>query len=313
MNNLPKLPPSFVLSAEVAQARQRDLPMVALESTVITHGLPRPLNLQLARDMEAEVRAQNAIPATVAVLAGKVHVGLTGEELEKLAVEPKTRKISRRDYAIAIARHEYGGTTVAGTLFAAHTAGLKVFATGGVGGIHRNAPFDVSADLPELSRTPIIVVCAGAKSILDLPSTVEYLETAGIPVVGYRTDEFPSFFSRSSGLPVNVTATTPEEIVEIAQAQWHLGMPSAILVVQPPPEDVAMDGDVIEKAIQQAVDDAHSQGISGSGTTPYLLSRVAELTGGSSVKANLALLLNNARLAAQIATRLPRASHLQSI
>ncbi len=297
----PKLPPMYILSQEVAQARQLDLPIVALESAVITHGLPRPENLNLARQMESEIRSHEAIPATVALFDGYIHVGLSPIELENLSAVSTARKISRRDYAIALAKKEYGGTTVAGTLIAAHNAGIRVFATGGIGGVHRNAPFDISADLPELSRTPLVVVCAGAKAILDLPATLEYLETAGVPVVGYQTDELPAFYSRSSELPITACADSVQEIAKMARVHWEMGMHSAILVVQPPPPEAALPSAQIERIIQQALIEAEDRHIHGAATTPFLLERVSELSGGASLRANLALLRNNARLAAQIA------------
>src|ERR1035437_179108 len=227
------IPETFILSTEIINAKRLGLPVVALETAVVTHGLPRPRNLELACELEAIVRSENAVPATVGLIDGKIHVGLSQQELERLANEPGTRKISRRDFGIAIARKECGGTTVAGTLIAARIAGLSVFATGGIGGVHRDAPFDVSADLAELGRCPLVVVCAGAKAILDLPATLEVLETMGVPVVGYQTDEFPAFYSSKSGLPVNVHIDDPGEAAQIALAQWELGLENAILLVQP--------------------------------------------------------------------------------
>jgi len=278
--------------------------VVALESAVITHGLPRPENLNLARSLEQTVREEGATPATIGLLDGKVHIGLRPELLERLANEDGARKISRKDFGIALARGENGGTTVAATLIAAKLAGIRVFATGGIGGVQRNAPFDISADLPELSRSPLIVVCAGAKSILDLPATVEYLETAGVAVLGYRTDEFPAFYSAQSGLPVNVRVDTPQEVARIARLHWEMGLESAILVVQPPPPESALPVEQIESVIHQALQEAEENGISGAQVTPFLLDRVNRLSGGASMQANLALLRNNARLAAQIATAL---------
>ncbi len=300
----PPLPAAYVLSPEVARARQTHLPLVALETTVVTHGLPYPQNLQLAADMENQVRQSGAVPATMGVLAGKIHVGLSLEQLVQLYQSTPLRKISRRDFAPAIARGESGGTTVAGTLIAAHAASIQVFATGGIGGVHRQAPFDISADLPELARTPVIVVCAGAKAILDLPATLEYLETAGVPVIGYQTDEFPAFYARSSGLPVSARADTPRQIAEMARAHWDLGLHSALLVVVPPPAESALPADEMEAVIAQALAEAQSQSIRGQQVTPFLLGRVSELTGQASLRANLDLLLNNARLAAQIAVEL---------
>ena len=299
-----QLPQSFVFTSEVAIAMRSGQPVVALESTVITHGLPRPENLQLAQALEQEVRDQGAIPATIAVLDGKIHVGLTAGDLARLSNEDGARKISRRDFGIALARKENGGTTVAGTLIVARLAGIRVFATGGIGGVHRNSIFDISADLPELGRSPLVVVCAGAKAILDLPATLEVLETQGVPVIGYKTDEFPAFYSRESGLPVNQRIDTPEEAAQIARANWELGMQNAILVVQPPPDEAALHADQIEGVIAQALKEAAEQKITGSKVTPFLLDRVSVLSGGASLQTNLALLRNNARLAAQIAAAL---------
>ncbi len=296
-----QLPPYYSVNPAVTEAVRHGRPVVALESAVITHGLPRPQNMELALAVEDEVRAGGALPATVALLDGKVRVGLTREEVERLSYETNTRKISLRDFGIAIARGECGGTTVASTMRAAQAAGIHVFATGGIGGVHRGNAFDISADLQELSRTPVIVVCAGAKAILDLPNTVEYLETMGVPVVGLGTDDFPAFYSTSSGLPVNVRADTPAEVAAIARAHWDVGFNSGILVAVPPPAELALPVDVVEKEIQQAVMEAEAQGVRGAGVTPFLLSRMAELSGGASMKVNLALLRNNARVAAQIA------------
>lgn len=297
-------PSSFVFSHEVARSLKNGFPVVALESTVITHGLPRPENLQLARAMEHEVREQSGTPATVGLIDGRVHIGLSAEELERLANTDGGRKVSRRDFGIALARREIGGTTVAGTLIAARLAGIRVFATGGIGGVHRNSVFDISADLPELSRSPVVVVCAGAKSILDLPATLEVLETQGVPVIGYGTDEFPAFYSTESGLPVNVRVDGPEEVAQIARAQWDMGLQNAILVVQPPPVEAALPAADINRLIDQALAEAEEKKISGSAVTPFLLDRVNLLSGGTSLQANLALLRNNARLAAQIAAAL---------
>jgi pseudouridine-5'-phosphate glycosidase len=274
---------------------------VSLESTVLTHGLPRPQNLTLARDMERVVRENGATPATIAVLDGEVRVGLTDAELERLAGLENVRKISRRDFAAAIARKESGGTTVAGTMFAAHRAGIHVFATGGIGGVHEVETLDISADLHALADTPMIVVCAGAKAILDLPATLEYLETMSVPVIGYGTGEFPAFYSRRSGLPVSARLDSPEEVVRLARAHWGLGMKSAVLVCQPLSEQEEIPQEKVKRAIQQARREARAQGVRGQALTPFLLGRLSELTGGESLRANLALLLNNAKLAAQIA------------
>ena len=276
-------------------------PTLALESTVITHGLPRPQNLKLARDMERVVRENGATPATIAVLDGVIRVGLTDAELERLANEGHVRKISRRDFATAITRKECGGTTVAGTMFAAHRAGIRVFATGGIGGVHEVETLDISTDLQALADTPMIVVCAGAKAILDLPATLEYLETMAVPVIGYQTEEFPAFYSRQSGLPVSARLDSPREIVEFARAHWEIGLKSAVLVCQPLSAEEELPREKVDGAIAQSRREAHEQGIHGQALTPFLLGRMAELTGGESMKANLNLLLNNAKLGAQIA------------
>jgi pseudouridine-5'-phosphate glycosidase len=300
------LPASLVFSPEVARARRLNLPMLALESAVITHGLPHPKNLELALAVEEETREAGVTPATIAVLGGKLRIGLSAQELDRLASMASDRKVSRRDFGIALARGQNGGTTVAGTLIAASLAGIRVFATGGIGGVHRDAPYDVSADLPELARQPVLVVCAGAKAILDLRATVEYLETAGVPIIGYRTPDFPAFYARRSGLPVDVMVDTPAEAVEIATRHWELGLSSAVLVVQPPPEDEALNEGEMEGVIQQALVDARQLGVRGSAVTPYLLARVSQLTEGESLRANLALLRSNVRLGAAIAAHFPR-------
>lgn len=308
-----KIPSDYVFSPEVAEARRSNQPIVALETAVVTHGLPYPMNLELARDLESAVRAQGAFPATIGLLNGKIHVGLTADELEQLGTPGgPSRKVSRRDFGLVLARKEKGGTTVAATLIAAHAVGLKVFATGGIGGVHRGEIFDVSADLPELGRTPLVVVCAGAKSILDLPATLEVLETQGVTVLGYQTDEFPGFYSRESGLPVGARVDTPAEVAEIARRHWALGIEAALLVTAPPPAEVAVPREQIEGIIQQAQAEAVQQGIHGAKVTPFLLSRVSELSGGSSLRANLALLRNNAAIAGQIACAMvvgPKTEH----
>ncbi len=292
----------MIFSPEVEQARKNNLPIVALETAVLTHGLPIPSNIELSLALEAAVRSVGATPATVGFMEGVLHVGLTRAEVEALGqVPPGTQKVSRRDFGVVAARKLNGGTTVAATMIAAHQAGIQVFSTGGIGGVHRNAPFDVSADLIELGRTPVIVVCSGAKAILDLPATLEVLETNGVPVIGYQTDELPGFYSISSGLPINTRIEHPGEAVEIARAQWNAGLTTGILVVVPPPAEVAVPREKIESIIQQAVLEAEEKNIHGARVTPFLLSRVSELSGGESMKANLALLLNNARIAAQIA------------
>lgn len=294
----------YRLLPEVSQALASSAPVVALETAVLTHGLPRPANIQLVQDMENAVRQEGAIPATIGLLDGRICIGLAEEERTRLGNESGVYKVSRRDFGVVIARKASGGTTVAGTLIAAHAAGMRVFATGGIGGVHRGAPFDISTDLEELSRTPLVVVCAGAKSILDLPATLEYLETAGVPVIGYQTDEFPAFYARSSGLRLPARVESVEEAADIYRAHTGMGMTSALLVVVPPPEEVALSEEFMEAAIAQALEEAHAQKVSGQAVTPFLLERVAQITGGESLKANLGLLLNNARLAAKIAVAL---------
>lgn len=290
----------FVFSSEVQQALHDHAPITALETAVVTHGLPFPHNLSLGLDLEAQIRSLGVVPATIGLLDGKVHIGLTADELHRLATEP-ARKISRRDYGAVLASRQNGGTTVAGTLIAARSVGIQVFATGGIGGVHRDSHFDISADLPELSRSPLVVVCAGAKAILDLPATMEYLETMGVPVIGYQTDEFPAFYSSHSGLGVDYRADSPEEIAQIAVTQWALGIESAVLVVNPPPPEAALPKEIIENAVQQALEEARQQNISGARMTPFLLTRVSQMTHGDSLQANLSLLQNNAQLAARIA------------
>jgi len=251
--------------------------------------------------MEKQIRQQNATPATVALIDGKIRLGLSDDELTQLSKAETTLKVSHRDFATAITKKLSGGTTVAGTMFAANMAGIKIFATGGIGGVHKQSPFDISTDLYALADIPMIVVCAGAKAILDLPATLEYLETMGVPVVGYQTDEFPAFYSRESGLGVSVRLDSPQEITEFAQAHWNLGMKSGILVTNPIPEADSIPKSEMGPVIEQSSAEAVEQGIHGQALTPFLLSRISELTKGKSMKANLSLLLNNAQLAAEIA------------
>ena len=290
----------YNLSRNIVRAKQLGTPIVALESTVITHGLPKPENLKLAREMESTVHNNGAAPATIAFIDGKIHVGLSDEMLENLANSETTRKISLRDFGIALAGGMSGGTTVASTLFIASLAGINVFATGGIGGVHRGWQFDVSADLNQLGKSSVLVVCSGAKSILDLPATREVLETQGVPVIGYQTDEFPAFYTRRSGLPVDHRVETPQEAAQIALETWKSGIESAVLLVVPPPEESAMDENEMESAIEAALQDAKKSKIHGSKMTPFLLSRVSELTGGASLQTNLALLKNNAKIGALV-------------
>jgi len=289
------------IAPQVKQALAQGAPVAALESALITHGFAPPANMEIASRMEAAVRAEGALPATVAVLDGEPRVGLSGEQLTALASDRAARKVSLRDLPIVAAQGANGGTTVAATMYLAHRAGIRVFATGGIGGVHRGHPEDVSADLIALASIPIVVVCAGAKAILDLPRTLEYLETHGVPVVGYGADEFPAFYSRRSGLRVDAQVETPEEVARIAQARTELGLSTALLVCVPVPEADELPSAEAETAIARAVEEAESAGISGKELTPFLLARLVELTGGRARRANEALLLNNARVAARIA------------
>lgn len=291
----------FRINQEVRHAMNFGQPVVALESTVITHGLPNPVNLQLAQDMEAVVRLHGATPATIALMDGLIRVGLAKEELERLAGAQNPHKVSLRDFGYALVKHLTGGTTVAATMFAAEKMGIKVFATGGIGGVHRNAPFDVSTDLMQLSRCPVLVVCAGAKAILDLPATMEYLETQGVPVIGYQTSDFPAFYSTSSGMKLNLRADSAEEVANITETHWNLGLKSGVLLVVPPPEESAIPAKEVELWVEEALRLAEAEGVHGNATTPYLLAKVKALSGGRSMETNIALLLNNAKVAAQVA------------
>jgi pseudouridine-5'-phosphate glycosidase len=292
----------FAPAVEAALAEKR--PVVALESTLITHGLAYPANVETALAMEAAVRDAGATPATIAVLKGQITVGLTTEEIERLGQTQGVRKCSRRDLPLAVALGEDGATTVAGTMIVAQMAGIRVFATGGIGGVHRGHPFDVSADLIELGRTPVAVVCSGAKSILDLPLTLEVLETQGVPIVGIGTETLPSFYSRSSGLPIDASIETPEQAAAIIAAAQKLGSTHGILFTVPVPAAYELALETADAAIEQATREAEANGIHGKGVTPYVLGRVVELTEGESRKANTALLVNNARVAGQIACAL---------
>jgi pseudouridine-5'-phosphate glycosidase len=294
----------FRVAPEVGQALAKASPVVALESAFITHGFAPPANLTIARRMQAAVREEGAQPATIAILGGQPRVGLSDEELAQLAADRTARKVSLRDLPIVVARSGSGGTTVAATMALAHRAGIQVFATGGIGGVHRDHPEDVSADLPALSSIPIIVVCAGAKAILDLPRTLEYLETHGVPVLGYGTDELPAFYSRRSGLQIDARVETAEEVAHIAQARAALGFSAALLVCVPVPEADELPSDQAEAVITRAVQEAESAGVGGKELTPFLLARMVELTAGQARHANEALLVNNARVAARIARAL---------
>ncbi|HLI71302.1 MAG TPA: pseudouridine-5'-phosphate glycosidase [Ktedonobacteraceae bacterium] len=294
--------PYLTISPEVQAALQDQRPVVALESTVIAHGLPYPDNLEIARDMETVIRAEGAVPATVGIHDGTIVIGLSTSEIEQLATTEHVLKISRRDLAVALATRQLGATTVAGTMLCASMAGIRFFATGGIGGVHRGAEtsMDISADLTELSRTPVLVVCAGAKSILDLDLTLEYLETQGVPVLGWQTGEFPAFYMRSSGRALQYRVDELAAVATIARAQWECGL-RGLVVACPIPAEHEMDAAPLEAATAEALRLAHEQGIHGSAITPFLLSHVAKATAGESVEANKALLLNNARWAARFA------------
>jgi pseudouridine-5'-phosphate glycosidase len=300
----------LIIAAPVRQAIAEGRPVVALESTVIAHGLPRPHNLELARALEEAVRAAGAVPATVGVVAGRPTVGLDAGELELLASAADVLKLSRRDLAVAVGLGRHGATTVAATAALASLAGVHVFATGGLGGVHRGAreSWDVSADLTELSRTPVLVVCAGAKAILDLLATVEVLETLSVPLVGYQTSVLPAFYSVSSGLALTARVESPEQAAAVWRAQQALGGGAGMLLAVAPPAEAAMERAVVEAAIERALRRATQAGVSGAAVTPFLLAAMAEETGGESLQANLALLKQNARVAAQVALAYARAA-----
>ena len=286
---------------EVAQALAEGKPVVALESTIISHGMPYPQNVQTALQVEQIIREQGAVPATIAVIGGRLKAGLSPEEIEYFGKKGQAiAKASRRDLAVLCARGEDGATTVTTTMIIAHMAGIKIFATGGIGGVHRGAEttMDISADLEELGQTPVMVVCAGAKSILDLGLTLEYLETKGVPVIGYGTKELPALYTRQSGFSVDYRIDTPEELAKAFKTQNDLGFPGGMLVTNPIPEEYAMPLDVINAAIDQAIRECEEKGIHGKNTTPFLLARVAELTGGDSLASNIRLVYNNAKVAA---------------
>ena len=291
---------------EVAAALADAQPVVALESTIIAHGMPYPDNLETARRVEQTVRENGAVPATVAVLGGRLRVGLDEAALERLGRGGGVAKLSRRDLAVAVARRRDGATTVAATMIAAARASIEVFVTGGIGGVHRGAPetFDVSADLPELARTPVAVVCAGAKSILDLGLTLEYLETWGVPVLGFGTDRFPAFFTRESPFGVDGRFETEAELASVIRTHWDLGMESGVVVANPVPEEHEADGRQLDRLTRQALAEAGERGVTGKDVTPYLLARLDELSGGESLAANVALVLANAALGARLAREL---------
>src|ERR1043166_826776 len=292
------------ITPEVAQAISDGRPVVALESTVIAHGLPRPQNLETAHRLQEVIRESGAVPATIAIIAGKLTVGLSDDEIKLLAEKPDMRKISTRDIPIAVAQDWDGATTVASTTWIAHRAGLTVFATGGIGGVHRGALPDVSADLPELARTPIVVVCSGAKIVLDLPATREWLETHAVTVVGYQCDELPAFYSRHSGLPVDVRVDSAEDVARIFQTQQELEMSAALLVTVPVREEFEVPATELQSVLDDALSEAERHNINGRELTPFLLAHMAERSGGAPLRANIALLENNVRVASQIALRI---------
>lgn len=297
------------ISPEVQKALDEGRPVVALESTIISHGMPHPQNVETALNVEKIIRDNGAVPATTAIIGGKLRVGLSKDEIDYIGKKGlKVTKASRRDIPVLVARGEDGATTVAATMILANLAGVSVFATGGIGGVHRGAEttMDISADLEELASTPVMVICAGAKSILDLGLTLEYLETHGVSVLGYQTEELPAFFTRKSGFKVDYRMDTPKELAAAFKAKNDLGLRGGMVVANPIPEEYAMDADYISKSIAEAIDEANAKGIKGKDTTPFLLDKLEKITGGSSLKANIQLVYNNAKVATQIACELSR-------
>ena len=295
------------IKEEVTQALREGRPVVALESTIISHGMPYPQNVETALAVGQAVRDGGAVPATIAVIGGRLKAGLTPDEIEYFGKKgPQIAKASRRDLAVLVARGQDGATTVTTTMMIAYMAGIRIFATGGIGGVHRGAEttMDISADLEELAQTPVMVVCAGAKSILDLGLTLEYLETKGVPVLGYRTNELPAFYTRESGFSVDYRMVSPAELAAAFHTQQQMGLRGGMLVTNPIPEEYSMPKAVIDAAIEQALAESRAQGIHGKETTPFILARVAEITGGDSLASNIKLVLNNARLAAETAAEL---------
>jgi len=296
------------IAPDVQSALAKGEAVVALESTIITHGMPHPQNVATAREVEAVVRENGAVPATIAIIEGRIKVGLSDAELDWLGTARDVMKLSRADLPYAVASKRHGATTVAATMICAHLAGIRVFATGGIGGVHQGveATMDISADLDELARTPVAVVCAGAKAILDLPRTLEYLETRGVPVVGYGTDRFPAFWSRTSELPVPLRLDTPEAIADLVRTKETLGLDGGVLVANPVPHGDEIPADEMKAFIDAAVREAKTRGIAGKAVTPFLLSDLFERTGGRSLATNIALVKNNAALAAKLAACLAR-------
>ncbi|NCB40526.1 MAG: pseudouridine-5'-phosphate glycosidase [Erysipelotrichia bacterium] len=299
---------NLIISAEVQNALADKLPVVALESTIISHGMPWPQNVETAKMLEKTVRDNGGVPATIAILDGNIRVGLDDSELEMLGTSKNVRKASRRDLPSILAVKQHAATTVSATMICAHLAGIKFFATGGIGGVHRGASetFDISADLPEFTRTPVLVVCAGAKAILDIPLTMEYLETLGIPVLGYRTDEMSAFYYRSSGVKIPQRFDEPEQAAQIFYQSLQLGYKSGILVGNPVPEEFSLNRAKIEHCISEALSDAAKQNVNGQAVTPFLLGRLNAITAGDSLKTNIALVNNNAALCARIAVTFAR-------
>jgi pseudouridine-5'-phosphate glycosidase len=292
------------ISQVVTEALAANKPVVALESTVIAHGLPRPTNLELAQRLETDLRTAGVSPATIGIIGGELTVGLNDEQIKLLAEDSSVKKISTRDIPVAIARGWNGATTVASTSWIAHRAGIRVFATGGIGGVHRGVLADISADLPELERTPLIVVCSGAKIVLDLPATREWLETHGVTIVGFQCDEMPAFYSRHSGLPVDVRANSANEVVEIFNAQRDLQMDTALLLTVPVPPEFEVDAEQLRRVLNEALEKAERQEITGRDITPFLLAQMAQFSDGATLRANISLLENNARVAGEIAKAL---------
>jgi pseudouridine-5'-phosphate glycosidase len=301
----------ILYSDEVQQAREHNLPIVALESTIISHGMPYPTNVETAREVEAIVREHGAVPATIAILNGKIKVGLHDDELEFLG-DPKNRdainKVSRRDFAYVLSMKQHGATTVAATMICANLAGITVFATGGIGGVHRGAEttMDISADLLELAKTDVAVVCAGAKSILDIGLTLEYLETHGVPVIGYQTDDFPAFYSRKSGFSANFRVNDATTLADVLLTKWSLGLHGGAVIANPVPEADALDAESMETIIQSALEEAAKNKIKGKEVTPFLLDRITSLTEGTSLKTNVSLVKNNAKVGAKLAVELAK-------
>lgn len=291
------------ISTEVQQALKTGLPIVALESTIISHGMPFPQNLKTALKVEKIIREESAVPATIAILNGRIKIGLSQHELEQFAKQTSQIKVSRRDLPLVISQKQSGGTTVAATMICAKLAGIAVFVTGGIGGVHRESEntMDISADLMELAQTNVAVVCAGIKSILDIPRTLEYLETQGVPVIGYKTEEFPAFYTPSSGSLVQSRLDTPEEIAHCMKIKWKLGLDGGIVIGNPVQEQDAMDASIIQQAISEALRDAAQKQIEGKNVTPFLLERINQITMGESLKSNISLVCNNAHLGAKIA------------